>query len=63
MPLGEVPPAQGSLLVAAGSHRLPAFAPLRSGYGRSQARPHAAAACSVAPTAASQATQALTYVT
>lgn len=37
MPLGAVPPDQGSLLVAAGSHRLPAFAPLRNGYGQSQA--------------------------
>jgi hypothetical protein len=36
-PLGRVPPEQGSLLVAAGSHRLPAFAPLRGGYGQSQA--------------------------
>jgi hypothetical protein len=35
-PLGHVPPEQGSLLVAAGSHRLPAFAPLRGSYGQSQ---------------------------
>ena len=41
MPLGHVPPEQGSLLVAAGSHRLPAFAPLRGGYGQSQVSKHA----------------------
>ena len=39
-PLGHVPPEQGSLLVAAGSHRLPAFAPLRGCYGQSQASKH-----------------------
>lgn len=38
MPLGALPPEQGSLLVAAGSHRLPEFATLRAGYGQSQAR-------------------------
>lgn len=36
LPLGEVPPRQGSLLVAAGSHRLPAFAAVRADYGVSQ---------------------------
>lgn len=36
MPLGALPPEQGSLLVAAGSHRLPEFATLRAGYGQSQ---------------------------
>jgi hypothetical protein len=35
-PLGDVPPELGSLLVAAGSHRLPAFAALHAGYGHSQ---------------------------
>lgn len=29
-------PELGSLLVAAGSHRLPAFSALRAGYGRTQ---------------------------
>ena len=38
MPLGPVPPEDGSLLVAAGSHRLPAFADLRAGYGQTQVR-------------------------
>jgi len=31
-----VSPELGSLLVAAGSHRLPAFSALRAGYGRTQ---------------------------
>ncbi len=36
MPLGRLPPKDGSLLVAAGSQRLPAFESLRAGYGQSQ---------------------------